>query len=171
MQMQGDWRRHAFSFSIETPVEASTTVRFRLGGSITEEAVSSFETIIQEIAKVGRTEVVLNLADVAFMNSIGIQRWMGFLKKIEPPLKLVLEECSPEVVSHINLVLGFARRAEVRSIHSPYSCPKCRKQKIVLHNTKDVSVDDYPKPPACECGESMLLDEPEDEYFAFLERS
>jgi anti-anti-sigma regulatory factor len=170
MQKQGDWRRREFSFSVDKPQNTPSIIRFRLGGAITEEAAGSFEAILHEIAGSKRSDVILNMADVAFMNSIGIQGWMGFLKKIDEPYKIMLEECSSEVVTHINLVLGFAQRAEVRSLFAPYTCPKCGKHASVFFLTSQISPEDYPKPPNCECGQVMEMDEPEDEFFAFLER-
>jgi anti-anti-sigma regulatory factor len=142
---------------------------FSLSGVIIENAASQLEKMLQLMHQHPNSEVIFSLENITLMNSIGIHQWAVFLKRINPNQPICFENCSVEVVDHINLLPAFQGRATIRSFQIPYLCPSCTRHTVVLGRVAEIPKGTYPQPPPCTCGHTMELEQPEDEYFRFLD--
>jgi anti-anti-sigma regulatory factor len=138
----------------------------KLGGVIDED-----NELVELTDRISPGMVVIDLADIDRINSCGVRDWVNWLTRIERNgARVVLVECSPSIVSQINLVNNFTGNGVVKSFYAPYFCPNCEREKVLL-----VEANELPPPPhrapICRCDECdgvMDFDDMEDSYFAFL---
>ncbi len=126
--------------------------------------------------KLGAGATVLDLADIERINSCGVRDWVNWLGRIEKNgARLVFVNCSPAIVSQLNLVHNFTANGIVKSFYAPYFCPRCKKEKLLRLEARDLAKSTpVSKAPTCRCDECdgvMDFDEMEESYFAFLNNS
>ncbi len=126
--------------------------------------------------KLGAGATVLDLADIERINSCGVRDWVNWLGRIEKTgARLVFVNCSPAIVSQLNLVHNFTANGIVKSFYAPYFCPRCKKEKLLRLEARDLAKSaPVSKAPTCRCDECdgvMDFDEMEESYFAFLNNS
>lgn len=92
----------------------------RLRGAITERA--DFGALLGEL---GPGPVVVDLAGVTRVNSIGVRHWVDFVGRLCEGRRVELEECSPAFVEQLMLIERMQGDAEVRSIRLPFLCDDC----------------------------------------------
>jgi hypothetical protein len=139
-----------------------TQVTFR--GSLDERA--NLDPL--RIALIGR--VMFRLQDIERINSMGVHKWIGFMRSLPAITDLVLIHCSYPFVQQMNLTYGFAGNARVESFYAPYACEHClREQTRLIAN--DASIEEPQQllsSVACPgCGHTMQLDEHPDRYLLF----
>jgi anti-anti-sigma regulatory factor len=127
-------------------------------------------------SKLGAGATVLDLADIERINSCGVRDWVNWLGRIEKNgARLVFVNCSPAIVSQLNLVHNFTANGIVKSFYAPYFCPRCKKEKLLRLEARDLAKSaPVGKAPTCRCDECdgvMDFDEMEESYFAFLNNS
>jgi anti-anti-sigma regulatory factor len=140
----------------------------KLGGVIDED-----NDLVTLESKLGAGSLVINLAEVDRINSCGVRDWVNWLGRVEKNgARSILVECSPPIVSQINLVHNFTGAGVVKNFYAPYFCPRCEKEKLLLLETRDLVQNGPPfTAPMCRCDECdgpMEFDDMEESYFAFL---
>ncbi|MFH0901753.1 MAG: hypothetical protein V2A73_14080 [Pseudomonadota bacterium] len=129
---------------------------------------------ITELASFGelrllRGPVVLDLAGVKRMNSLGVEALCTFLEELDGAAVFEAERCSPAVVSQLNILPDLAKHLAVRSVLVPIECPRCLQEMEALVKITSVGSSPTLPPAACDdCGAEMRLAEPAERYFAFL---
>jgi anti-anti-sigma regulatory factor len=123
--------------------------------------------------QLGSGPMVLDLGEIERINSCGVRDWVNWLGRIEKVgARLVFVNCSPAIVSQINLVHNFTANGIVKSFYAPYFCPRCKKEKLLRLEARDLAKSaPIAKAPTCRCDECdgvMDFDEMEESYFAFL---
>ncbi len=124
-------------------------------------------------SKLGGGPMLLDLGEIERINSCGVRDWVNWLGRIEKNgARLVFVNCSPAIVSQINLVHNFTASGIVKSFYAPYFCPRCKKEKLLRLEARDLAKSaPIAKAPTCRCDECdgvMDFDEMEESYFAFL---
>ena len=124
-------------------------------------------------SKLSAGATVLDLADIERINSCGVRDWVNWLGRIEKGgARVVFVNCSPAIVSQLNLVHNFTASGIVKSFYAPYVCPRCKKEKLLRLEARDLAkTAPVTKAPTCRCDECdgvMDFDEMEESYFAFL---
>jgi anti-anti-sigma regulatory factor len=121
------------------------------------------------------SKVLINFKQVQFVNSCGVRAWINFLRELEKGREIIFEECTPEIMSQINMIPNFKSTATIRSLYAAYACPNCDHQSWRLFQDGEnmpASPEDDISPQSCEkCGNEMEMEELEDEFFAWLEAS
>ncbi len=124
------------------------------------------------IGNLGPT-VKIDFAKVEYVNSCGVRAWINFLRELERDRQVEFANCTPEIVTQMNMIPSFKGRAIVSSVFGNYTCSVCDNKKVVLFE-KDKTLPsgdgeiNLPGVKCNKCGdENMELDELEDEYFAF----
>lgn len=116
--------------------------------------------------------LVIDQSDVERINSCGIRDWIRWLDSLKKRgVNVVLAECSPAVVSQINLIGNFIRNSSILSFYAPYFCPTCQTGKALLIDIDEVAESVHPRAPLCRCDECdglMEFDDMEEIYFAFV---
>lgn len=115
--------------------------------------------------------VVIDLGEIERINSCGVRDWVNWLTRLEKGGgRVVLVECSPAIVSQINLVNNFTGQGVVKSFFAPYFCQNCDREKVLLVEAAEMGPTPH-RAPTCRCDECdgvMEFDDMEDSYFAFL---
>jgi len=134
-------------------------------GSISEEAEVHFAQLGPKLSH----KVIFNFRMVEYINSCGVRAWINFFREIEETRKIVFEECTPEIVSHIHMIPNFRGNAHIKSVHASYSCNKCNNNIWVLFeentNLPAHSGDVLPRVECERCHYEMEMEDLEDEFF------
>src|SRR5262249_22168897 len=138
----------------------------KLGGVIDED-----NELADLTERISAGTVVIDLGEIERINSCGVRDWVNWLTKVEKVGgRVVLVECSPAIVSQINLVNNFTGTGVVKSFFAPYFCPNCEREKVLLIESRELGPGPH-RAPTCRCDECdgvMDFDDMEDSYFAFL---
>lgn len=153
------------AFSIDKKPEGPKTV-LELKGSIDEDANFAPPDLA------GASVVVLDLAGVSAINSVGIREWIKWIKGFPGSLELGLRRCPKIIVDQINMVAGFLPpNAKVESFFVPYYSDASGNEKMVLFESGKEFKEGEVHPPADvkdDSGEAMEMDVIEAKYFKFL---
>jgi ABC-type transporter Mla MlaB component/predicted RNA-binding Zn-ribbon protein involved in translation (DUF1610 family) len=141
----------------------------RLFGPINEDAELHLPNLVQSLGK----NVIINFSEVESVNSCGVRAWITFMRELEKGRSLVFEECTPEIVSQINMIPNFRGKAVVQSVYAGYTCPNCGNNQIQLftrgHNMPATAADGGGAISCSKCGKPSEMDEIEEEFFAWVE--
>jgi anti-anti-sigma regulatory factor len=146
------------------PAASGTSVV--LAGNITE--ATSFKPLLGL-----RGPLVIDLAGVARINSIGVRGWLTFVTQCDAAgTDVVLDRCSPAIVSQISMISNFVgQRTRVRSLFAPYVCTACGADHLqLLEVTPGVPLSVPPAIACPKCRQAMQLDEPEAMYPSLFRR-
>lgn len=81
----------------------------------------------------GVTELIVDLARVTYINSIGVKQWVVWTGKLPKDCKVKLLNCPFVIVSQAATVVGFMTpNMTFESIRMPYSCDSCNHEDTVL---------------------------------------
>jgi len=146
-------------------VDDTARTRVVLKGDITE--ATSFEELLP--AMVGRVD--FDMAQVRYMNSLGVRAWCEFLK--EAPIQgYEFHACSVPFVLQASMVEDVIGRGTVPSFFAPYHCESCDHQEERLLQSAAVLAAGITPPvftcPACSA--QLTFDDLPERYFAFLHR-
>jgi len=112
--------------------------------------------------------VTFNFKDLSMINSCGIREWIDFLKEVPDDVVVNYEECTPIIVTQMNIISGFLRpNINVLSFYAPYFDPSDESETMHLISTKD-GIDSLPPIVKNAQGEEMDFDAHPDKYFHFL---
>jgi len=139
--------------------ETADAVHIHVGGAIDERA--RFETPVT-----GGRPVILDCADVARLNSRGVATWCKFVAELSRLGPVTIRRLSPIMVAAANMIETFLGAAQVESFQSPWVCPVCSHQLLLLHTRGD-SLPEYVRCPTCRS--AMAFERDRQTYLAFLE--
>jgi CheY-like chemotaxis protein len=146
-------------------VDETARTRVVLKGDFTE--ATSFDELLP--AMVGRVD--FDLAQVTYMNSLGVRAWCEFLGSA-PIQGYEFHACSIPFVLQASMVEDVLGRGTVTSFFAPYHCSNCDHQEERLLQSAAILASSL-EPPVFSCpkcdGELTFDDIPE-RYFAFLTR-
>jgi DNA-binding response OmpR family regulator len=146
-------------------IKESSRTRVVLKGDFTE--ATRFDDLGPSM--VGRVD--FDLAQVTYMNSIGVRSWCQFLRAA-PIQGYELHACSVPFVLQASLVPDVIGRGMITSFFAPYHCDKCDYQEEKLLQTAAVLAAAL-EPPAFKCPQcngQLAFDDLPERYFAFLSR-
>ncbi len=140
-----------------------------IAGPINEDAEMHLVPLVKSLGP----NVIFNFKKVEYVNSCGVRTWINFLREVEKGRKIIFEECTPEIVSQINMIPNFRGSAHVKSVYASYACGDCDAQKNILfeegRNLPQNSSDGGGEQKCDKCGNLMEMDELEDEFFAWVD--
>lgn len=138
-------------------------------GPINEDSEVHLPPLLQSLGP----KVIVNFNQVENVNSCGVRAWITFMRDLEKGRQIVFEECTPEIVSQINMIPNFKGKADIQSIYGNYTCPECgnhQRHLFVKGKNLPASSDAGVEEVACsQCKKKTELDELEEEYFAWVE--
>ncbi len=149
----------ASGLTIETS-RAGDKTQVRIIGTVDEDA--SFGAL-EGLG--GRVEI--NLKGIRRFNSVGIREWVNAIRPLGERANLIFVECSPAVITQLNMISGFLGQSTVQSFYAPMLCDRCDVNVDQLVRGRDCE-DGIPPIPCPTCGADMVLDEVEDQYLLFL---
>lgn len=138
-------------------------------GPINEDTEVHLTPMISQLGP----NVIFNFRKVEYVNSCGVRAWINFLREAEKGRKIIFEECTPEIVSQINMIPNFRNNAHIKSVYASYACGNCDSQKWVLfeegRNLPSSSTAGVETPKCEKCSSDMEMEELEDEFFAWVD--
>lgn len=138
-------------------------------GPINEDAELHLNPIVSQLGP----NVIFNFRKVEYVNSCGVRAWINFLRAAEQGRKVIFEECTPEIVSQINMIPNFRGSAHIKSVYASYACDNCGHHQWHLfeegRNMPQSSGEELPTPKCEKCGGELEMEELEDEFFAWLD--
>ncbi len=138
--------------------------RVVLRGDFTE--ATTFDELLP--AMVGR--VVFDMAQVTYMNSLGVRAWCEFLRQARIQ-GYEFHACSVPFVLQASMVRDVIGRGTVTSFFAPFHCIACDHQEERLLQSAAILASAL-EPPAFKCpncGGSLEFDDLPERYFAFLQ--
>lgn len=115
-----------------------------------------------------KTEVILDLELVNFINSCGIREWIKYQEQLDPKIKLIYRKCPQVIVEQMNIVKGFVKAGGViESFYAPYYDESTDTEVKKLIAPSDVKDNKAPVVKNAD-GNDMEFDDIEAQYFNFL---
>ncbi|MGE5183565.1 MAG: hypothetical protein ACM31C_15945 [Acidobacteriota bacterium] len=142
-----------------------------LAGALDETA--NLPELLQH-ARGGR--LVLDLAGVAFINSLGVRDWIRLQaaaqqQRVEVELRRVAEP----LVHQLNMIIATRGNALVSSFFAPYACDACGREDSLLvdavAHAQALAQLQAPPQTCPECGAAMAFNDFPERFFSFLARS
>jgi anti-anti-sigma regulatory factor len=123
--------------------------------------------------RVRMPSVAINTAAVERINSCGVRDWVKWLDELRQrgAQNIYLVECSPVIMSQVNLVHNFVGSGAIVDFYGPYYCTQCDTNSMLIINVDEARQSLPFKAPACRCNRCDLpleFDDIESSYFAFL---
>jgi hypothetical protein len=110
---------------MKTTRDGSTT-RIVLDGPLGE--TSTFFTMLLKDTK----ELVVDMAEMTYMNSIGVKHWILWTLRLPKDCKVRLIHCPLMIASQASTVVGFMTpKMRIESLRVPYVCESCGAEKIL----------------------------------------
>lgn len=138
-------------------------------GDINEDAEVSLAKLAEQITK----NSIFNLKEITSINSCGVRAWINFLREVEKKNKIVFEECTPEIVSQINMIPNFKGKSHIKSVYASYVCDNCDFMHLHLfqagNNLPEKTGDEIETVNCPKCNSIMEMEELEDEFFSWIE--
>lgn len=144
-------------------IQEPDRTRVVIKGDITDAA--NFDDLLPLM--VGRVD--FDLAQVRYMNSLGVREWVQFLKRANIQ-GYELHTCSVPFVLQASMIPDMVGRGTIVSFFAPYYCDACDAQAEKLLQSAAVLAADH-EPPVLTCGQcngQMRLDDIPERYLAFL---
>lgn len=140
-----------------------------IGGAI-DEAAALHEMIGRAIG--GR--LVLDLAAVTFINSLGVRDWIRMQAAAQQAgLAVELHRVAEPLVHQLNMIIATRGNARVASFYAPYACDACGREESLLIDAVangPALAALQPPPMRCpECGAQMAFNDFPERYFSFLQ--
>jgi ABC-type transporter Mla MlaB component len=118
--------------------------------------------------------LILDLAGVSFINSLGVRDWIRMLATAtKQHIAVELRRVSEPIVHQLNMIIATRGTATVTSFFAPYACDKCGREDSLL---VDVAANAAglaqlePPPQTCpECGAAMAFNDFPERYFTFIQ--
>jgi len=139
-----------------------------LAGAIDESAA-----LPDLLARAQGGRLVLDLAAVTFINSLGVRDWIRMQATAQRTgVAVELRRVSEPLVHQLNMIVATRGAAQVTSFFAPYACDACGREESLLidavaHHERLLRLD--PPPMSCpECGAQMVFNDFPERYFSFL---
>jgi len=145
-------------------VKDGERIRVVLRGDFTE--ATRFDELVP--ALVGR--VVFDVAQVTYMNSLGVRAWCEFLRQARIQ-GYEFHACSVPFILQASMVKDVIGRGTVTSFFAPFHCIGCDHQEERLLQSAAILAASF-EPPVFKCpscGGALEFDDLPERYFAFLQ--
>jgi predicted RNA-binding Zn-ribbon protein involved in translation (DUF1610 family) len=111
-------------------------------------------------------DVVIDLAGVTFVNSIGMREWVRLIRVLRDRGTVTLAAVSDVLIVQLNMIAEFRDSVQIASFHAGYVCPACGREATPLidavGHAAALRAMVAPRLPCPECGAAMdLADFPE----------
>lgn len=148
-------------------------ISVNLSGVVNEDAEIELLKLLDELLIHKRC--ILSLKEIHQLNTLGVRAWIHFIRELETGRTVTFKECSPHIVNQMNMTPSFYSKSLIRSLYARYICEDCFYQKLHLYEVDSdflgkLKSSDLDKVKCPNCGENMVMEEEEDEYFSCILR-
>lgn len=112
--------------------------------------------------------VVLNLKGISRLTSFGVREWTNAMRELGKRAELVYwSDCSPSIVTQLNMVANFSGNAQIVSVLAPLYCEMCGWETNLTVHTEQGREIKLPQLQCEQCTAVMAFDDDPATYFAF----
>lgn len=124
-------------------------------------------------ARARNGRLVLDLAGVTFINSLGVRDWIRMQSAAQTGnVAVELRRVAEPLVHQLNMIIATRGSAVVTSFFAPYACDACGREESLLIDAvanADALTRLQAPPMQCpECGAQMAFNDFPERYFSFL---
>lgn len=139
-----------------------------LGGAIDETAA-----LPGLLARAQDGRLVLDLAAVTFINSLGVRDWIRMQAAAQrASVAIELRRVAEPLVHQLNMIIATRGAARVTSFYAPYACDTCGREDSMLIDAvihaRGLAQLSAPPMTCPECGSAMAFNDFPERYFLFL---
>ena len=139
-----------------------------LSGSIDETSA-----LMELLARAHGGRLVLDLAGIAFINSLGVRDWIRMqAEATKLGIAVELRRVSEPIIHQLNMIIATRGTAQVASFFAPYACDACGREDSLLvdavANAAALAQLSPPRMHCPECGAQMAFNDFPERYFSFL---
>jgi len=136
-------------------------------------AIDETSGLLDLIGRASDGNLVLDLAAVSFINSLGVRDWIRMqAAATKAGISVELRRVSEPVVHQLNMIIATRGTGSVVSFYAPYACDACGREESLLvdavANHDALTRMDAPPMPCPECGAQMAFNDFPERYFSFL---
>lgn len=114
----------------------SGTDAYRLVGDLDENAEPALAELVQKLRGAsGKRDVAITMKEIGIINSIGVQRWLSFLKSLPSDVVPVFKDCSTSFIEYASMLTSFLGNGRIASFEIPFHCDPCGRQVTRLLET------------------------------------
>ena len=126
--------------------------------------------VLPELTEI-QGQLIINLAQLTFINSIGIRIWLQWIKSLKTDKGITLVHCSPPFVRQMSILQSFIPEGvTVKDIFVPYYCEQCKHEDKKLVNVENALQDVPGEIPCVKCKGQMELGIVKNSYFKFWDK-
>jgi anti-anti-sigma regulatory factor len=139
-----------------------------IGGALDETA-----NLIDLVSRASGGKLVLDLAGVLFINSLGVRDWIRMQAAATAAgVAIELRAVAEPIVHQLNMIVATRGTSAVTSFYAPYACDACGREEsrlvdAVAHGA-GLAAMQAPPMPCPECGQAMAFNDFPERYFSFL---
>jgi len=139
-----------------------------LGGALDETA-----ELPALLARARDGRLVLDLAGVTFINSLGVRDWIRLQAAAQrASVAIELRRVAEPLVHQLNMIIATRGASHVASFYAPYACDKCGREDSMLidavAHARGLAQLSAPPMTCPECGAAMAFNDFPERYFSFL---
>jgi ABC-type transporter Mla MlaB component len=139
-----------------------------LGGALDETAA-----LPSLLARAQGGRLVLDLAAVTFINSLGVRDWIRMQAAAQRAnLAVELRRVAEPLVHQLNMIIATRGAARITSFYAPYACDTCGREDSMLidavAHARSLAQLRAPPMTCPECGSAMAFNDFPERYFLFL---
>jgi CheY-like chemotaxis protein len=135
--------------------------------SLTERA--SFNGLAEQL----KGSVTFDLRHLTLINSMGVSRWVKFLRGIPDEVNYSFCHCSVPFCTQASFIPEMVGRGRVTTFFAPYYCPACDREAERELHVNNITTDPEVAAPqlSCpSCGEQMYFEDIPERYLRFAVR-
>ena len=136
-------------------------------------AIDETAALPELLARARGGRLVLDLAAVTFINSLGVRDWIRMQAAAQQAgLAVELRRVSEPLIHQLNMIIAARGTAQITSFFAPYACDTCGREESLLievapHRDRLLRLE--PPAMACpECAAQMVFNDFPERYFSFL---
>ena len=139
-----------------------------LGGALDETA-----ELPALLARARDGRLVLDLAAVTFINSLGVRDWIRLQAAAQrASVAIELRRVAEPLVHQLNMIIATRGASQVASFYAPYACDTCGREDSMLidavAHARGLAQLSAPPMTCPECGAAMAFNDFPERYFLFL---
>jgi anti-anti-sigma regulatory factor len=143
------------------------------GALVLAGAIDETAAIIELLARASGGRLVLDLAGVTFINSLGVRDWIHLVANAQQKgVQLELRRVSEPIIHQLNMIIATRGNSRVISFFAPYACDACGREESLLvdavANHAALGRLEAPPQKCPECGAAMVFNDFPERYFSFL---
>ncbi|HEY4176795.1 MAG TPA: hypothetical protein VGM90_08190 [Kofleriaceae bacterium] len=136
-------------------------------------AIDESAALHEMTARATGNRLVLDLAGVTFINSLGVRDWIRMQSAAQASrLNVELRRVAEPLVHQLNMIIATRGNAAVTSFFAPYACDACGREESLLidavANAASLTRLEAPPMTCPECGAQMAFNDFPERYFSFL---